>query len=393
MALTTNHVNNELIKFKKNVAYAFLRNGRFDPFTGSGPTAIIQRVADLAADGKQINVPLVDQLAGSGVATGTLVGNEEAVDNYGLPMWAAWARHAVAFDKNSKKESAINIRDTATPLLQGWTRRIRRDDMIDAFLSIPTATIQSGRNAGAGNRVNGIKWSAATPTEKNNWLTANADRVVFGSQKSNLVAGNVASSLLNVDETNDKMSTAVGSLLKRTAMATTFPQITPYTADEDQEVFVCFMGSRAFRDLKADPAMAQANRDARSRESGDVVKGGNPIFTGSSTLVHDGIVYKEIPEFDARLLLAAAGADPDGAGALPAVDVAPVLLCGTSALAYVIGQMPKPTRRDETDYGFLEGIGIEMQYGVGKVAKAPVGGGSLKDWGMVTGFVAAKPDA
>ena len=82
---------------------------------------------------------------------------------------------------------------------------------------------------------------------------------------------------------------------------------------------------------------------------------------------------------------------------LGGIDVSPVFLCGQSALAYAIGQLPQTKRRDETDYQFLDGIGIEMQYGVGKVAKdraSNVGAiGTLKDWGMVTGFVASVPDA
>ena len=77
--------------------------------------------------------------------------------------------------------------------------------------------------------------------------------------------------------------------------------------------------------------------------------------------------------------------------------MSPVFLCGQSALAYVVGQLPQAKRRDETDYQFLDGIGIEMQYGVGKIAKDKTGNagaiGTLKDWGMVTGFVASVPDA
>lgn len=389
MSTTTNNVNLELVKFQKKVSYAFLRAGRFDPFTGNSPSSIIQRVPDLQADGKQINVSLLDQLRSDGVATGRLTGQEEGVDNYGFPMWAGWARNAVSFSKDKKKESAINIRDTATPLLTNWTKRIRRNDMIDAFHSIPTASEPAGRNTGAGNRVNGVKFASATSTQRNNWLTANADRVVFGQAKSNLVSGNHAASLANVGTASGKMSAAIGSLMKRTAQATLYPQITPYQLEDiDQEWFVCFMGSRAFRDLKNDPAMVQANRDARSRESGDQTKL-NPIFTGSSTLVYDGVLYKEIPEFDSRLLLAGAGAS--------AADVAPIFLCGSSALAYVIGQMPRPTRADETDYQFNEGIGTEMQFGVGKVAKAPTDQagtiGNLVDWGMVSGYVAAPADA
>ena len=388
MASTVNNVKNELIKFRTDVAKAFLRAGRFDPFTSSSPTAIIQRVADLAADGKEVRVPLVNQLASSGVATGTLVGNEEAIDSYGMPMWADWARTAVVFDKNTKKESAINIRDLASPLLQAWTRKVRRDDMIKAFHSFPTASIQSGRGTGSGNRVNGVTYANATATQRNNWLTANSDRVVFGSAVGNLSAGNYATSLGNVDTTNDRMTAAIGSLLKRKAQLTGAPTITPYQVEgTDEEWFVCFLGSRAFRDLKADPVMYQANRDARAREGSPENK--NPIFTGSSTLVYDGVIYKEVPEFDSLLLLSAAGAS--------SADVAPIFLCGQNALAYVVGQMPKPTTRDETDYQFLTGIGIEMQFGAGKVAKAPVSSAGsntdLVDFGMVTGHVAAPADA
>lgn len=388
MSTTQNNINNTLIKFRKDVTFAFLRQGRFDPYTADSHNAIIRRVKDLAADGKQINVPLVDQLRGDGVATGVLSGNEEGVDNYGMPLFAAWARHAVAFDKNTKKEASINIRETASPLLTNWTKRIRRDDMIRAFLSIPTAAEQAGRNSGSGNRINGITWANATTGNKNSWLTANADRVLFGSAISNQVAGNVASSLANVDNTNDRMTVAVGAMAKRLAMATTYPKITPVTFDTDEEWFTCFLGSRAFRDLGNDPIMYQANRDARARESGDVTKQ-NPIFSGASTLVYGGVIYKEVPEFDSLLLLTGAGAS--------SADVAPFFLCGASALAYAIGQMPIPTKKDETDYGFRQGIGTEMQYGVGKVAKAPVDQagtiGNLVDWGMVTGFVAAPADA
>jgi hypothetical protein len=51
---------------------------------------------------------------------------------------------------------------------------------------------------------------------------------------------------------------------------------------------------------------------------------------------------------------------------------------------------------EDGDYEFVTGLGIEVQYGVGKIAKAPqtvVGAtaGDLVDWGMVTGFVAAPP--
>src|SRR5262245_42410881 len=181
MALTTNHPNNEIIKFRSDVAFDFLRASRLDPYMGADSTFPIVRMKDLAADGKEIRVPLVTQLTGAGVGAGTLRGNEEQIDSYGMPVWADWARNAVANNRAVNKESSFSVRSTARSLLRGWSKRIVRDDLVDALLSIPTATIQSGRLTAPGNRVNGILWSAAAAADKNNWLSANFDRTLFGA--------------------------------------------------------------------------------------------------------------------------------------------------------------------------------------------------------------------
>ena len=399
MALTSNHVNNEVIKFRKTAATDFLRKNRLDPFMGPDSTYPIVRLKDLAADGKQINIPLVTQLSGSGVGAGTLRGNEEQIDSYGFPIWADWARNAVANNRAVNKESSFSIRSTARSLLSGWSRRIVRDDLVDSLLSIPTAAIQSNRLASPGNRVNGIKWSAATAGNKNSWVTANYDRVVFGSQISNY-STTFATAVANVDSTNDKMTAAVGGLMRDQAKQSGVdpnnpgvyngrPKITPWQQkDTDQEWYLCLVGDRAFRDLKADPTMYQANRDAREREGRDPTKS-NPIFTGGG-LVYDGVYYLNIPEITQRLLLKGVGAS--------SIDVEPVFMLGQGALAYALGQMPRPTQLEDGDYDFVTGMGIEAQYGVGKIAKAPLNVasatvGDLVDWGMVTGFVSGVANA
>lgn len=164
--LTTNHVNNELIKFRRQVISDFLRRSRFDAFMGDTSTSVIVRMADLEADGKEINVPLVNQLSGDGVGAGTLRGNEEMLDSYGFPVWADWGRNAVANNRAVNKESSFNVRSTARDLLRGWARRIVRDDLTDTLLSIPTSAVQPGRLQAPGNRVNGLRWSAATTAQK-----------------------------------------------------------------------------------------------------------------------------------------------------------------------------------------------------------------------------------
>jgi hypothetical protein len=404
MALTANHVNNEVIKFRKDAAFDFLRASRFDPYMGSDSTYPIVRLKDLAADGKEINIPLVTQLTGAGVGAGTLRGNEEQIDSYGFPIWADWARNAVANNRAVNKESSFSIRSTARSLLSGWSRRIVRDDLIDALLSIPTSTIQSNRLIAPGNRVNGLRWSAAQASDKNSWLTSNYDRVLFGAVLSNhytVATGAVATFATaagNCDTTADKMTAAIGSYLKQICQQTGVsasnpgvyngrPKINPFQIKgTDQEWFVCFLGSRAMRDLKNDPVMYQANRDARAREAAPTSN--NPIFTGGG-LIYDGVKYLEMPEITQRLLLVGAGSS---------TDVEPFFMMGQGAMAYAIGQMPRPTQLEDGDYDFITGMGVEAQFGVAKIAKAPlsvVGAttGSLVDWGMATGFVAAPASA
>jgi len=399
MSLTPNHPNNEVTKFRKDVFYDFLRSSRLDPYMGDGSTSPIVRLKDLEADGKEIRVPLVNQLVGDGVGAGTLRGKEEQIDSYGMPVWADWARNAVANNRAQNKESSFSMRSTARQLLRGWARRIVRDDLVDALLSIPTSSVQAGRFGEPGNRVNGIKWSAATSNQKNSWVTANYDRVVFGKLLSNY-STTFATAVGNVDATDDKMTAAVGSLMKAQAQQSGVdpdnpgvyngrPKINPWMEeDSDQEWYLCLLGQRGMRDLKADPVMAQANRDARERESNPTKK--NPIFTGGG-LVYDGIIYLEIPEITQRLLLKGVGAS--------SIDVEPVFMLGQAAMAYALGQAPRPTQLEDGDYDFVTGLGIEAQYGVAKIAKAPLieGAsatvGSLVDWGMCTGFVSGVANA
>jgi hypothetical protein len=80
---------------------------------GPDSTSPIVRLKDLTGDGKEINIPLVTQLSGSGVGAGTLRGNEESIDSYGFPIWADWARNAVANNRAVNKESSFSIRSTA----------------------------------------------------------------------------------------------------------------------------------------------------------------------------------------------------------------------------------------------------------------------------------------
>ena len=58
------------------------------------------------------------------------------------------------------------------------------------------------------------------------------------------------------------------------------------------------------------------------------------------------------------------------------------------ALNMVMGQLPKETYLEDTDYQHYDGRGITMAYGVGKTW-FKLANGNLVDWGVATGFHAS----
>src|SRR5690349_20372809 len=111
MAVTTVDTNNKLIKFRKEITREYVRENLFSPYMGTGLTSIIRVLNDLKSGGEQVNVPLVNSLSGTAIATGTLAGNEEAIDNYGFRMWIDWARNAVKTNKAEIQKDSADIFD------------------------------------------------------------------------------------------------------------------------------------------------------------------------------------------------------------------------------------------------------------------------------------------
>jgi hypothetical protein len=382
MAVTTTQTNNKLIVFRKDITREYIRENLFSPYMGTDITAIIRLVNDLKNGGEQINVPLVARLKNQPVASGTLVGNEETIDNYGCRFWIDWARNAIKISNADEQKSSVDLFAEAKPLLSDWGKELQRDEICDAFFSLPSEAQPAGLGTAAGQRVNGILFDAATAAQRNTWLTDNTDRVLFGTDNtSNLSAGNFAASLANI-ATTELITAALVVRMKRSAKKAN-PRIRPFKLKNGREYFVLFVGQEHFRDLSNDATIISANTNARARE-GDSINN-NPLFQDGD-LLYNGVIIREIPELSIRLpaFYATAGGS--------AGQVMPAFMCGQSALAVCWGKMPMPTFLKEDDYQFFRGAGIKMAYGVGKVAKKNVAG-NLKEWGIFTGFFAAAADA
>lgn len=385
MAVTTIDTNNKLIRFTQEINREFVRENLFSPYMSEGLTAIIRLRSELKAGGEDMNIPLVTRLQGAGVATTTLVGNEEKIDNYGMRLRIEWARNAVVTTKAEQQKDSADIFGEAKPLLSDWGKELQRDEIITALMSLPTETLPT---SSGGVRVNGIQYDLSTVAQRNTWRSDNVDRILYGAATSNSATDH-STSLGNIDTVNDKFTATNLSLLKRVAMAAS-PRIRPYRTEDGYEHFVCFAGLNTFRDLKI--SLETINKDARPREAPGLK---NPIFQDGDQ-IYDGVIVRCVPEISS-FVGTTANPGPWGsllltAGATSA-RVEPVFLCGQQAVVFGWGQMAKPTFRKEDDYGFITGVGIEMAYGVGKMFKKhPNTGTALKQWGVATGFFASASD-
>ena len=378
MAVTTVQSNNKLIKYTQDINREYVRGNLFSPYMGTAVNSIIRIRNELKSGGEQMNLPIVTRLTGAGVSTGTLVGNEEQIDNYGMRVWLEWARHAVVTNKAESQKDSADIFGEAKPLLSDWGKELQRDELIAAMMALPSESQPS-----SGVRVNGIQYDLATAAQRNTWNSDNSERVLYGNATSNYNATH-ATALANCDTTNDTLTAANLALLKRVAMGAS-PKIRPFKTDDGYEYYVAFAGLNTFRDLKA--SLATVNKDARPREGNGVSK--NPLFQDGDQ-IYDGVIVRQVPEISSFVTNVWTTLKTAGNGS---ARVEPVFLCGQQAAAMCWGQMAKPTFRKEDDYGFITGTGIEMAYGMSKIFKKhPSSGSKLVQFGLATGFFATATD-
>jgi N4-gp56 family major capsid protein len=355
MALTNAATGLTVQQWDDSYFMDYVRESRFFKYMGTDINKIIQIREELTnKKGKTITFALVNELTGDGVTgNGTLEGNEEGLDSRSHAVNVAPLRHAVAVTDWDEQMSAIDLRNAAKEQLKIWSKKKMRDGIIAALASI-----------------NGVAYGSATEVQKDAWLADNADRVMFGALLSNNSSNDHSASLANIDNTNDKLSPAIVSAMKELAQNAS-PKIRPINISGDQEWFVMFAGSRAFRDLKNNSTMQQANRDARERGKD------NPLFTGDD-LIWDSVIIREIPEIQNLPGVGAGG-----------IDVCPVYLCGAQAVGVAWAMRTKST--DQTrDYGFVHGAGIAEIRGIEKLifGTGAADTSDTRDHGVVTGFMA-----
>jgi len=355
----------------------YVRTTRFMPYMSNADFnkggIILSRYELQNEAGKTINIPFIGRLKSSGVTGSTqLVGNEEELTNYNMPISIDWRRNAVRVPKSTSFKTEINLLNAGRDALVTWEAEKLRDDIIKAMHAMVTDA--------NGTTVN---LDASTTGNRNAYAAANKDRLLFGAANSNWSA-TWATAIGNVDTAADKCTAAAMSLAKRLAKSAD-PHIRPFKVQDGdgREFYVAFHGSRTFRDLKADTTIVTANTDARAREGAGM--NDNPIFQDGD-IVYDGIIHREVPEIDAIASNGGLAYTLDAAGAA-SCDVRPVFLCGGGAVGIAWGQEPTPRTDMLQDFQFRPGVAIEELLGVKKINFNGVQNG------MVSCFFAAAADS
>lgn len=344
MAFTTVAAANTEELWDSNFFKSYVRANRFNRYMGRNENSVIQVIENLTKSaGDGITIPLITELTGAGqTGNGLLEGNEEALGNYGHKIEVSTLRHAVAVTDNDQQFTGISLRDAGKEQLKLWAMKKLRTDIITALGS-----------------KSGTAYGSASEAVKDAWLAANSDRVMFGDGSVGGFTDHSADLALVTGSM--KLTKEVVSKAKAKAELAS-PIIRPVTVGEDSETYVMFVGSGAFRDLKADLATTLQN----AQERGD----SNPLWNDGD-LMYDGVVIRKIQEIAAIGTVGAASA-----------RVEPYFLCGAQALGCAWAQRTKSTT-DTRDYGFVKGVGIHEMRGVEKLIY------NSKDHGVFTGYVGA----
>jgi hypothetical protein len=195
MALSVVQSNNKLVQYAEEINREFVRENMFSPYMGDGLNAVIRRRYELKKGGEQMNIPLVTRLTGEGVGVATLVGNEERIENYGMRVWLDWKRHAVRTNKAEEQKDSADIFGEAKPLLSDWGKELQRDHIIAAYMALPSESAPAGLGGALGDPVNGLRYEATSDAQRNTWVDANGDRILYGNAISNLAGTSHATDL------------------------------------------------------------------------------------------------------------------------------------------------------------------------------------------------------
>lgn len=339
----------------------FYQTNPFAAYAGTGSNNPIVMKEEFASKrGNGITFEFITNLArGTIFDRQPLRGHEDKLGEYGDKIFWRMRKKGISLHELDADLAAIDLRKASKSNLKTWANEDVKFETIDRLGDV-------GSNCD-------VPFVTASAAERNAWVTANADRVLFGATKANY-STTFATAAGNVDTTNDLFDADAPGLLKTIALMAK-PRITPIEVKErsNQRFFVAFAGPHLFRDYK------KSVKQTETQVS--VIKRNEAIFLGGDREM-DGVVIHEVDDMPVYPGLGNGGA-----------DLHPVYLLGQEAMGWAIKQRYR-SREQKDDYDQVEGLGMIGKWGMKKLCYSPTIGGNDttvygKQRGVVTGFYAA----
>lgn len=349
----------------------YLTENRYSGEMGTNENNVIQVREDLSKKkGDRINFALVNKLSQDAVTgRATMEGNEEELGTRSYELAVDKRRNAVRVAEIDEQFSAISLREAAKFVLKDWSMK-DTERLITRALgmmgSVPMTTAAIVADAG---------------TVTDAWLVDNADRVFFGNSAYAATSGDLSAGLaaLTSGTAAELLTAANISAMKFMALNQANPKIRPIRSEANgRHYFLMYAHPLAFRDLKKDAVITQAQREVSlEMENNRLFKGGD--------LLWDGVIVKEAHDLYDTATLTGLG---------DSSTVVPAFLCGAQAVGVAYARRWR-SKTEEFDYGDKHGVETSAIYGVGKMVYGSGAGDrdDLKDHGVVTGFFASSTAA
>jgi len=349
----------------------YLTDNRYAGEMGTDENSIIQVKENLTKKkGDRINFALVNSLT-QAATTGraTMEGNEEDMASRSFELAVDKRRNAVRVAEIDEQFNAFSLREAAKFVLKEWS-------MKDTERLI---TIALGKMGGVAMNATDVA-AAANQAALDAWLVDNADRVYFGNNAytamTDLSAGLAT---LTPATAAERLTIDAIDQMKFMAMNRASPKIRPIRSEANgRHYFMLYAHPLAFRDLKADTALRQAQREVSvEMENNRLFKGGDMLW--------NGVIIKEAHDLYEYSTLTGLG---------DSGTVVPAFLCGAQAVGTAYARRWR-SKTEEFDYGDKHGVEISAIYGIDKIVFGTGTGDrdDLKDHGVVTGFFASSTAA
>tara|TARA_B100000073_G_scaffold347905_1_gene363914 strand:+ start:2898 stop:4046 length:1149 start_codon:yes stop_codon:yes gene_type:complete len=351
------------------------RNMSFiNQFAGSGPNAMVQRISELTQSekGARAVITLLADMTGDGiVGDNTLEGNEEALRAYDIVVQLDQLRFANRLaGRLADQKSVVNFREHSRDAL-AYAMADRIDQL--AFLTMAGVSYGVKNNGalrstlGSGQNLSDLAFSGdvtAPTTNRHRRWDAGTGGIVAGD-----VTATVAADTLNYKAIVQLKAYAKDNYIRGMRGA------------GNEEVYHLFVSPQVMADLKLDSDFLANVRNAGVRGPG------NELFSGSSSLMVDGIMvheFRHVFNTSGATSGASGNAGSNGYkwGANADIDGSACLFVGAQGLAMADIGLPEIVE-DTFDYGNQNGISIGKIFGFKKPVYHSDVSGQAEDFGIV----------